>query len=196
MPPVLTPPASWVEVFPIDEPGIQAALGLLQTTFPTRYQKYHQNDVSPLQRKMRFSQGPSLSSLRIFTWNDSAPRIAAFFFLRYAYPPVAYCLSVGIDNDTTFPTGQALHKQLIAIAKFVQNFALVDIVNFQNINNKNNSGEDDMNDTGLSVIVRDAFIHGRDHAAKKTLPPNSAALSQPNSLAWPPDLKRWQVVKQ
>jgi hypothetical protein len=183
-------PNGWEEV-DVSGDALNTAFALLQGTFPYRYLHLNHNG---LQLKM-LHERRGLRSLRIFAHPDvDNPTIAAFFFLRYAHSPQAYCLSVGIDTSIT--SGSDLYNQLTPIVKYMQDesgVALVDIVNQREIvETTPGPDEDNMNDTpNRSTVVRAAFIYAKTTA--NTLPDTSTGIVQPHS-AWPYRLQRWQVV--
>jgi hypothetical protein len=176
MPPIPIP-TGWSEVLSTDAPGITAAFARLEATFPKRY--LHLN-VPALQEKMNFMRpegSVSVRSCRIFSTSE----VSIFFFLRFVYPPRAYCMSVGIDVGIT--SGDVLRDKFVEICKYMQaepGIAAIDVVNQRPL-------PADLNDTPRALVVGSAFslaITAHQLTAQPDITPGPP---------WPSRLMRWKL---
>jgi hypothetical protein len=169
-------PQGWTEIFNFPDriPEMEEAIALVKNSFPAG--QYDTLTVHSVLRTMipRKINGTYIFNLRLFLHDHD---IAAFFFLRKLYGPVAYCVTPGaLDNVTS---GDLL-DQLAAICNYVKS---------------------DSNAPGLDVVPEanpPQFAHQNmadAFAAAQTAPAKLAyrGVITPGG-AWPARLYRWEIT--
>jgi hypothetical protein len=121
-------PQHWLEVFVHpdcnDPPGmanLQAAYALLRATYPEDpADPNHRLSFKEMMRKMipRKIGAYYLMNLRVFLRRENGnSNMAAFFFLRKRFQPMAFCLSpAALDNVDS----QFLHDELVKMGQWMQ----------------------------------------------------------------------------
>ena len=169
-------PDGWTEVFntPDSTPEIEEAIDLLKDSFPAG--QYDSLTLHYVLQTMipRQVNGYFLFNLRIFLHADG---IAAFFFLRKRYAPVAYCLSPGADEVLD---AASVLAELVALCTYMKNEPNAPVLDIVSETNPPVFAHQNLTDAFAAALQKPARLNYRGEITP----------GEP----WPPKLHRWEIL--